>query len=123
MNRVLLFDNDADVLDVMQEALTCEGFDVRCIEKSDNIFPEIECYNPGLIILDHILDGVTGGEICQQIKENRKTSALPVVVVSAYPGTLPALEDCGCDAFIPKPFGIDDLTGRIRELINNKLNK
>jgi DNA-binding response OmpR family regulator len=123
MKKVLLLDNDEDVLDVMHEVLTYEGFDVKCIGQTDNIFPEIESYHPDLIILDYILSGVNGGEICHQIKENKKTSDLPVVIMSAYPRVLQSLGDYGCDDFIPKPFDLDDFTERIQRLIDNHMNK
>ena len=119
MKKVLLLDNDGDVLDVMQEALTYDGFEVRCIEKTNNIFPEIEDYHPDVVILDYLLDGINGGEICHQIKENKKTSGLPVVIMSAYPRVLHSLGDYGCDDFIPKPFDLDELIWRVRKLADN----
>ncbi|HWD89167.1 MAG TPA: response regulator [Mucilaginibacter sp.] len=120
MKKVLLLDNDEDVLDVMQEALSYEGFEVKCIGQTNDIFPEIERYRPDVVILDYILDGVNGGEICHQIKENKKTSDMPVILVSAYPKVLWSLGDYGCDDFIPKPFDLDDFTGRILKLIDCK---
>lgn len=123
MKKVLLLDNDEDVLDVMHEVLSYEGFDVKCIERTDNILPEIEKYDPDLVILDYLLDGINGGELCHQIKENKKTSRLPVVIMSAYPRVLRSLGDYGCDDFIPKPFDMDDLTWRIQKLIDNKTKK
>ena len=122
MNKVLLLDNDESVLDVMQEALIYEGFDVKTVGESDNILPLIETYNPDLVILDYILNGVNGGELCHQIKANQKTAALPVIIVSAYPRVLRSLGDYGCDDFIPKPFDLDDFTARIKKLIDGSLN-
>jgi len=122
MKKVLLLDNDEDVLDVMQEALTYEGFEVKCIEQTDNILPEIERYRPDLVILDYLLDGINGGEICHQIKKNKKTSDLPVIIMSAYPRVMRSLDDYGCDDFIPKPFDLDDFTGRIQKLIERDIH-
>src|SRR3569833_1456983 len=120
MKRVLILDNDESVLDVMQEALNYEGFNIKCLERSDNIFPEISDYKPDVVILDYILNGVNGGEICHQIKVNAKTSELPVILVSAYPRVLQSLGSYGCDDFIPKPFDLDDFVGLIRNLTDNK---
>jgi DNA-binding response OmpR family regulator len=118
MKKVLLLDNDEGVLDVMQEALNYEGFQVKAIEDTDNIFPVIDGFDPDLIILDYILSGINGGEICHQIKANPKTTDLPVIIISAYPRVIRSLGYYGCDDFISKPFDLDDIVERIRNLIN-----
>jgi DNA-binding response OmpR family regulator len=123
MKKVLVLDNDEDVLDVMQEALKYEGFEVKIIGDTDNIFPVIEAYRPDLIILDYILSGINGGEICHQVKANPKTADLPVIIMSAYPKVIKSLGYYGCDDFIAKPFDLDDLAERIKNLINKGMNK
>jgi len=123
MKKVLVLDNDEGVLDVMREALNYEGFDVKIIEETDNIFSVINSYNPDLIILDYILSGINGGEICHQIKANPKTTDLPVIIMSAYPRVIKSLGYYGCDDFIAKPFDLDDITERIKNLINKGMNK
>jgi DNA-binding response OmpR family regulator len=118
MNKVLLLDNDESVLDMMQEALSYGGFEVKAISQTNNIIPEIDTYHPDLVILDYILTGINGGELCHQIKANKKTRDLPVVLVSAYPRVLRSLGDYGADDFISKPFDLDDFLGRIQKLVN-----
>jgi DNA-binding response OmpR family regulator len=123
MKRILVLDNDEGILDVMQEALNYEGFQVKIIEETDNIFRVIDAFDPHLVILDYILSGVNGGEICHQIKANPKTTDLPVMIMSAYPRVIKSLGHYGCDDFIAKPFDLDDLTERIKNLINKGMNK
>jgi DNA-binding response OmpR family regulator len=123
MNKVLLVDNDESVLDMMQEALNYGGYEVRAISQTENIVPEIDAYNPDLVILDFMLTGANGGELCHQIKVNKKTADLPVVLVSAYPRVLKSLGDYGADDFISKPFDLDDFLGRIKSLINKPMDK
>ena len=123
MKKVLILDNDESVLDVMNEALAYEGFAVKTLENSDNIFHEIESFGPDLVIVDYILNGVDGGEVCQQIKVGNKTSNLPVILMSAYPKVFKPLKDYGCDDFIAKPFDLDDFVVRIKKLMNDGMNK
>lgn len=123
MNKVLLVDNDESVLDMMQEALNYGGYDVKAISQTENIMPEIDTYHPDLVILDYILTGINGGELCHQIKGNKKTSKLPVVLVSAYPKALKSLGAYGADDFISKPFDLDDFLGRVKLLINKPMDK
>ena len=123
MKKVLVLDNDGDVLDIMQEALNYEGFQVKIIEETDNIFAVIDDFDPDLIILDYILSGINGGEICHQIKANPKTTDVPVMIMSAYPRVIKSLGYYGCGDFISKPFDLDDIVQRIKNLINKGLNK
>ena len=123
MKKVLLLDNDEGVLDVMQEALSYEGFQIKAIDSTDNIFPVIDGFDPDLIILDYILSGVNGGEICHQIKANPKTTDLPVIIMSAYPRVIRSLGYYGCDDFIAKPFDLDDIVERIKNLIDKGMNR
>ena len=123
MKRVLILDNDPDVLDVMKEALTYEGFEVTCVGEASDVTALVRDHNPDLLIIDYILNGVNGGELCHQVKSNEKTSGLPIVLVSAYPRVLKSLGDYGCDDFIPKPFDLEDLVERIKKLVNKPTDK
>ena len=123
MKKVLVLDNDEGVLDVMQEMLNYEGFQVKIIEETDNIFSVIDGFSPNLIILDYILSGINGGEICHQIKANPKTTDVPVIIMSAYPKVLKSLGYYGCDDFIAKPFDLEDIVERIKNLIDKGTNK
>lgn len=114
--KILLIDNDNDILDVMREALSYEGYDVNSLLEVDNIFPEIMQYKPDVIILDYLLNGINGGELCHQIKINHHTSKLPVILISAYPRVLQSLGSYGCNAFIPKPFDLGQLMESIQLL-------
>jgi len=118
--RILILDDDKDVLDVMEEALMYEGFDVRTITATDNIFPLLEQYQPDILLIDYLLGGINGGEICSQIKKNSQTSSLPVVILSAYPRVINSLGHYHCNKFIPKPFDLDELIGEINQLTDGK---
>lgn len=115
--RLLILDNDPDVLEVMQEVFLYEGFQVKALEYTTNIFDEIKNYEPDIIMLDYILNGINGGEICHQIKTNELTCTMPVVIVSAYTKVINSLGYYGCDSFIPKPFDISDLVFKVNTLL------
>jgi DNA-binding response OmpR family regulator len=120
--KVLVIDDDEAVLDVMKEALVYEGFDVKIADKADDIQGMISTYSPDVLLIDYILNGINGGEICHQIKENNRTGKLPVIIVSAYPKVLTSLGLYGCDKFIPKPFDLDDLVEGIKSVLQGNLN-
>jgi DNA-binding response OmpR family regulator len=120
--KVLVIDDDEAVLDVMKDALIYEGFEVKTADRADDVQAMISTYQPDLLLIDYILKGINGGEICHQVKDNGKEKKLPVIIVSAYPKVLTSLGDYGCDKFIAKPFDLDDLVGSIRSVLQGKLN-
>jgi DNA-binding response OmpR family regulator len=115
--RILVVDNDPAILDVMEEVLSYEGFVVKTYIDTDNIFTCIDNFHPNLVLIDYILDGINGGELCAQIKKNPQTSSLPVIIMSAYSKVLLSLGNYGCDDFIAKPFDLDDFVNRISTCI------
>jgi DNA-binding response OmpR family regulator len=115
--RILVVDNDPNILDVMEEVLGYEGFEVKTYTNTDNIFTCIDTFHPNLMLIDYILDGINGGELCAQIKKNPQTSSLPVIIMSAYSKVLLSLGNYGCDDFIAKPFDLDDFVNRISTCI------
>lgn len=121
--KVLVIDDDEAVLDVMKEALTYEGFEVKIADKADDVQAMISSYNPDLLLIDYILKGINGGEICHQVKDNGKAKKLPVIIVSAYPRVITSLGDYGCDKFIAKPFDLDDLIGSIKSVLKGNLQQ
>lgn len=117
-----MLDNDESILEVMQEALTYEGFEVKCIQESDHILDTIRQFKPDLLITDYLLNGINGGEICHMLKTNNETTSVPVMIISAYPRVLKSLGDYGSDDFIAKPFDLNELMWRIKKLIYKPIN-
>jgi len=115
--RLLIIDNDAEVLNMMQEALVYEGFEVKILEDAGDVFEVIETYQPDLIMIDYILNGINGGEICHEIKVNPQTGYIPVVIVSAYSKVILSLGNYRSDAFLAKPFGLDELVKLVNKLL------
>jgi len=115
MKRLLIVDNDIDVLDVMKEVFEYEGFDVKALRNTNDIFTDITAYDPHVVMIDYILEGINGGELCHQIKQNATTAHLPVIMVSAYTNVLHSLGHYGYDSFIAKPFDITDLVAEVNK--------
>jgi CheY-like chemotaxis protein len=116
--RLLILDDDKDILDVMCEIFSGEGYEVKTIENADNILNDIKYYHPDIILIDYILKGINGGEICHQIKTNITTCTIPVIIVTAYSRVINSLGDYGCNSFVSKPFEITELVQQVNELLN-----
>ncbi|MDP9048263.1 MAG: response regulator [Bacteroidota bacterium] len=118
--NILIIEDDGDILQVLETVLTYNDFTVQGINRTDDIFETIKKYQPDLVLTDYLLSGLNGGKICQLIKSNKDTCHLPVMLISAYPALATSFGNFGFDAFINKPFNINDLVDKIKELINKK---
>jgi DNA-binding response OmpR family regulator len=117
MKKVLLIDDDTDLLEVLASALSYFGFDVRTSNHTDDIHSLISVHEPDLVILDYIMNGINGGEMCSALKRKEATKDLPVIILSAYDKVIKSLGTYGCDAFISKPFDMMDLVNHIKRIL------
>lgn len=115
--KLLVVENDMALADMLSELFIFCGFDCIIYHDAEEILPLIETHQPDLVLLDFLLSIVNGGELCSQIKKNRSTSKLPVILYSAFPKVLMSLGDYGCDLFISKPFDLDYLIEQIKSLL------
>ena len=114
--KVLLVDDDQDVLDFLQTLLAVEG--LRAIQAGDasSALQALRDRDVKLILLDVAMPGIDGLQLCRQIKQSSDTAHLPVLVVSARPGQRVEEEAlaAGADQFVRKPFDNDELIGLVR---------
>ena len=117
LKKILVLDDNQDILDIVHETLAYENFEVKSITKSEDVMPGIESFNPHLIILDYRVSGANGGEICRTIKAHQSFSSIPVIIFSAYINTESELFAYGCDAIINKPFDLTELVDKVNTLV------
>ena len=115
--RILVLDDNQDILDIVHETLTYEDFEVKSTSTSDTVIPLVEEFAPDLVILDYRVAGVNGGELCKQIKSHPNFSSTPVIIFSAYINHNDELFRYGCDAIINKPFDLTELVEKVNSLI------
>jgi DNA-binding response OmpR family regulator len=115
--QILIVEDDQDILQVLETVLEHNEFEVKGLSRTDDIIESIEKYKPDLVLTDYLLPGLNGGKICQLIKGNKKTSHIPVILISAYPELAISLGNFGFDAFISKPFNINALVKKISRLL------
>jgi DNA-binding response OmpR family regulator len=120
MSRILVVDDDVDILSVMEILLTMKGFEVDVIAKGENIFPKIETFKPDLILLDVLISGFDGRSICRKLKENNETKQIPVIMFSAHPGAAATIAEYGANDFIAKPFDVTNLLAKVNAQLGIK---
>ena len=111
--KILVVDDDTFILDALEELLNYSGYEVITTPKGDEVFNEIEKNTPDLILLDIMLSGKDGRDICKLLKNNEKTKDIPVIMVSAHPSASEAIKDIGADDIVSKPFDIHSLLSKI----------
>ncbi len=109
-----MIDDQTDTLDLLKEAMEMEGYTVTALPYTEDIIRSITQYQPDLVMLDFLLAGINGGELCHQIKTNRLSAHIPVIMLSGYPRVLESLGNYGADAFIAKPFDLHHLTETVK---------
>ena len=117
LKRILVLDDNEDVLDIVQEALSYAQFEVVSVLEGDKLMASLEEFNPDLVLLDYLVTGINGGEICRQIKAHPKFNNVPVIIFSAYINNNQDLMDYGCDAVMSKPFDLFELIDTVNNLI------
>ncbi|MGB4399729.1 MAG: response regulator [Daejeonella sp.] len=118
--RILVIDNDQNILEAVDAALSMENYSVDTSPIVEDIFQMIHDKNPDLILIDYLLYGINGGELCHMIKTEPSTAHLPVIIFSGYPKVLQSLGTYDCDAFISKPFDLDNFMKVIKECLAKK---
>jgi DNA-binding response OmpR family regulator len=117
LKRILVLDDNKDILEIVTEALSYEQFEVKSVNESKQVMPLIGEFQPDLVILDYRVAGENGGEICRQIKSHPKFYEIPVIIFSAYISHKDDVMAYGCDAVINKPFDLIELIEKVNNLI------
>lgn len=112
MKKILVVDDDEDILMIVSMILRENGYDVKTHGTGLQVPEVMDAYKPDLVLLDVWLPGKSGTEICRDIKQ---IYTVKVVLFSAHILEKEALALCNADGFVVKPFDIDDLTEAIKK--------
>ena len=118
MKKILVVDDDPDILDAIQFVLEDAGYNVKTTQKgeyAENLH-KLDSL-PHLIILDVLLSGKDGRTICQKLKSQTKTKDVPIIMISAHPSAQQTVKAVGADDFLSKPFDINMLLKKVDQSI------
>jgi DNA-binding response OmpR family regulator len=115
--HILVIDDDESILEVVQIVLEIEGYDVQTSPNGDCL-QLLDSNQPDLILLDVLLSGEDGRELCRRLKSNRVTRNIPVIMLSAHSQAHKMADMNGADAFLEKPFDVDVLLATVRHCLN-----
>jgi DNA-binding response OmpR family regulator len=115
---VLAADDDPVILRLIEVNLALEGFEVATATRGEDVLAKAKEVGPDVILLDVMMPGMTGWDIARHLKDDRATSAIPVVFLSARTQDEDRRrgEELGVVAYVNKPFDPADLVGTIRRV-------
>jgi two-component system KDP operon response regulator KdpE len=110
--KVLLVEDDPNIVDMIRANLLVRGFDVVVSLDGQRALPIVETERPDMVLLDLMLPGADGFELCKDIRER---SSIGIIVVSARGGEQDKVTalNAGADDYLTKPFGIEELLARV----------
>lgn len=119
MSKILILDDDTDLLSIVKSLLKKRGYDVWAFANWQNAWENIKKNKPNLILLDVFLKGMDGMDVCKKLKSTSSTRHIPIIMFSAYPNIADsAIDEFGADEFIAKPFEVNDMINKIGEVLS-----
>jgi len=109
MKKVLVYDDDIDILRLCAMILKLKGFDVLSKDNCKELITDIESYKPDVILMDNWLPDIGGVKAIQLIKSIEHLKLIPVVFFSANSQVEELAKEAGADYMLQKPFELDDL--------------
>jgi CheY-like chemotaxis protein len=116
--KIMVIDDDEGILEALDTLLREEGYRTEVSTKNGEYIEQaLQGELPDLIILDILLSGHDGREICKMLKSAERTKHIPVMLISAHiKGEVTAIE-AGADAFLAKPFDLDEMLDKVAKLL------
>ena len=114
--KILVVEDDAHILLGLEEVLKSDGFDVAVCNRGDKALEAVGKHQPSIIVLDVMLPGLSGYDICKQLRA--KKVATPILMLTAKGQEIDKVVglDLGADDYVTKPFGVRELLARIHAL-------
>src|SRR5215510_7650022 len=115
--KILVVEDDAHISLGLEEVLKSDGFDVATCNRGDEACEAYNKHRPALVVLDVMLPGASGYDVCKQLRSKKVTT--PILMLTAKGQEIDKVVglDLGADDYVTKPFGVRELLARIHALL------
>lgn len=115
--KILIVEDDPHILMGLEEVLKSDGFEVAACNRGDRAVEAVVKFHPGLIVLDVMLPGLSGYDVCKQLRAKKVPT--PILMLTAKGQEIDKVIglDLGADDYVTKPFGVRELLARIHALL------
>ncbi|WP_031427250.1 PleD family two-component system response regulator [Flavimarina sp. Hel_I_48] len=117
MKKILIVDDDPILGIMIQEMLEWKGYEVTLLRLPQETEQNIIEKQVDLVILDKLISGTDGINVCKWIRINEKTRDVPIIMITAMHASKQACLDAGADEFIAKPFEMEDFLSKVKKLL------
>jgi DNA-binding response OmpR family regulator len=117
MHKILILDDNRDILDAMSIVLSRKQMDVVTLNEPRKLTHYLMEYKPDLLLMDIALGSYDGRDLCRQVKSDTGDS-LPVVLFTAQNYTPESIEECHADAVLEKPFALQQLYQLVQKFLH-----
>jgi len=117
--RILIADDEPNIVASLEFLMEQAGYEVRTAADGNEALAAIGAFAPDLVLLDVMMPGRSGYEVCERIKGDPATRGIRVLMLSAKGRDVEVAKglDLGADAYVTKPFSTRDLAAKVRELL------
>jgi DNA-binding response OmpR family regulator len=115
---VLVVDDDQDICIMVGAILKFAGYKVQQVSAVDKLAVTLDKVEPKIILMDMLLSGHDGRDVCTQLKNNEDQNHITVIMMSAHPDAEKSCKEAGADDFLAKPFDVDNFLAKVHLLLN-----
>jgi two-component system phosphate regulon response regulator PhoB len=117
--RILIVEDEEPLALLLQYNLEAEGYEVQTVARGDEADTRLREFIPDLVVLDWMLPGLSGIELCRRLRTRPETKALPIIMLTARGEESERIRGLatGADDYIVKPFSVPELIARVRALL------
>ncbi len=117
MSKILIVEDDHNLGLMIQDILEFKGYEVILSKKPEETTENIRSNQIDLVLLDKLISGVDGTDVCIEIRQTEAVATTPVLMMSALNNARKVCIDAGASDFISKPFEMDDLLAKVEQVI------
>ena len=119
MSQILVVEDDPDIADLIRHYLEKSGHAVQVLGSGAAVLPKVRAERPDLIVLDLMLPGLDGLMVCQALRSDPLTAAIPIIMVTARGEEADRIAglELGADDYVTKPFSAKELAARVSALL------